>query len=132
MIYSRPMVNHLPWRLWIAALVLAAYWLALFAATHLPGKEGGGAFLHWDKVAHFCAYFGLAVLLAWVLAGSWGPRWPVYAVVFGIIAGYGALDEGLQRFVPGRSADLYDWLADMAGGICGLVVHRVAMFILKR
>lgn len=124
------MVNQLRGRLGIAALVLAAYWLALFAATHLP-REAVAALGQGDKAAHFFAYFGLAVLLAWLLTGTWGARLLVYAAVFAIIAGYGALDEGLQLFVPGRTADLRDWLADLAGGTCGLIFHRVAMFFAK-
>jgi VanZ family protein len=35
---------------------------------------------------------------------------------------YGALDEIHQLFVPGRSCDIYDWLADVAGVILAIIV----------
>jgi VanZ family protein len=38
-----------------------------------------------------------------------------------ITAGYGASDELHQWFVPGRTADVFDWLADATGGTIAVV-----------
>jgi VanZ family protein len=125
------MVNRLRGRLWIAALPLAVYWLAIFTATHLPGKSIEN--VHgWDKAAHFGAYFGLALLLAWVLAAglkSWLAR---SAAAIVIIAIYAALDEALQVLTPGRTPDWKDWLADVAGAACGLVFYGAALAVMER
>jgi VanZ family protein len=37
-------------------------------------------------------------------------------------AGYGALDEWHQSFVPGRDANLGDWMADVVGVMLGLML----------
>lgn len=119
------MVNHVRRRMWIAAIILAVYWLALFTATHV--RLGGlGSIGAWDKELHFFSYLLLALLLAWVLHGGARPRLGRHAAALLICAGYGALDEFLQRFVPGRVPDFNDWLADMGGAGCGLMLHQVA------
>ena len=35
---------------------------------------------------------------------------------------YGALDEIHQMFIPGRFAEVLDWLADAAGAILGVLI----------
>lgn len=40
-------------------------------------------------------------------------------VLMGLGGLYGALDEWHQSFVPGRTPDATDWLADVAGVIAG-------------
>jgi VanZ family protein len=41
---------------------------------------------------------------------------------------YGAFDELHQMFIPGRFADIYDWLADAVGSMSGVLI----VFILIR
>jgi VanZ family protein len=116
-------------RLVLAALLAAGYWCALAVATHIPTPllPGEG----FDKLYHAAAYAGLSLLLATVWSLWKRPTWGAYAIVFWIVALYGVLDEWLQSHVPGRSADVFDWLADMVGGTAGLVVHLAfaALFI---
>lgn len=111
---------------WLA--LLAAYWFALLAATHVPWRAAR-RIEHADKVGHFIAYAILAALLyatgrlvfrrsAWLLAG-----------IYLLIAVYATVDEWSQTFVPRRTADLYDWYADLAGaafalGVCVLLRRR--------
>lgn len=70
-----------------------------------------------DKLEHGLAYAGLGVLLLRALAG--GLRGPVSMTAalsaVGIAACYGVSDELHQHFVPYRSMDAYDLLADTAG-----------------
>jgi len=68
----------------------------------------------WDKVQHFTAYFGLALLatLAWAQRGRL-PR-----ILLGVIALGGAL-EILQGFV-GRDAAWLDQLANTVGALLGM------------
>jgi VanZ family protein len=109
-------------RLFLAAALAAGYWCALCVATHVPlhsGLPGRGL----DKLYHALAYAGLSLLLATVWSLWKRPSWGSYAAVLAIVAMYGVFDEWLQSHVPGRSADLLDWLADVGGGTLGLVVH---------
>lgn len=73
----------------------------------------------WDKLAHF-AVFGAVSGLLWIGLGG---RLPL--AIIGLMAGIGALDEWHQASLPGRSADLGDWLVDIgAAGVAVLVLQR--------
>lgn len=41
------------------------------------------------------------------------------------VAAFGAADEWHQRFIPGRSTELADWLADSAGAAVGAVAFAL-------
>jgi VanZ family protein len=79
-----------------------------------------------DKAAHTAAYALLAVLVVRALAG--GLPAPVdartAALTVVIVTAYGVSDEFHQWFVPGRSADPLDVLADAAGAILGVGLCR--------
>lgn len=81
---------------------------ALFLGGGQPATAGFIA-APWDKVAHFAVYAAITVLL-WLAAGGRAPL-AVIAVVIAI----GALDELHQLNVPGRTADVMDFLVDAVG-----------------
>ena len=61
--------------------------------------------------------------LAWQVFRRWRATrhefWPwLYAVV------YGASDEWHQYYVPGRYADVWDWVADIVGATVVLLLIR--------
>ena len=77
---------------------------------------------HFDKVAHFSVYAGLAFLAARGMRG-YGPELRSAAIFGAVLAAlYGVSDEIHQSFVPGRSADVWDVLADTLGGAAGAFV----------
>lgn len=70
------------------------------------------------KAGHFFEYFVLSLLVLRGLRGpssGWRWRWGMVALL--IAAGYAALDEFHQSFVPGRGAATQDVLLDSAGAI---------------
>jgi VanZ family protein len=79
-----------------------------------------------DKIAHAAVY----ALLAWLAARAFATLplkrpagWvPWAAAVFATL--YGLSDEVHQSFVPGRSADAWDLLADAAGAAIGALYYR--------
>lgn len=77
-----------------------------------------------DKSGHFAAYAGLAILAVRAVGGGLPCRVGVRVAVlaFAIAGGYGASDEIHQYFVPGRSADIADWYADLTGAAVGIGV----------
>ncbi len=110
--------------------VLIVYWIALFIGTHLPPKDvpdlGPN---HLDKVVHFLAYAGLAFLLStWLFTCNWSTA-RTAAVVLTILVTYAVADELLQIGV-GRTADFWDWVADVLGSGLGLGVATVGNAIL--
>ena len=119
------------------ALVLwgpvALYALAIFiesSISRVPAFPSGFT----DKDGHGLLYAGLAVL---VLRAASGARWEgvtlrtgAAAVAFAAV--YGSTDEFHQWFVPGRTADVYDWVADYTGAVAAVAVLLiVARFVRK-
>ena len=70
---------------------------------------------------HSLGYMGLAVTVGRALAGGLaaGISFPTAVAAWAIASGYGATDEWHQSFVPGRSADVRDWIADATGALLG-------------
>ena len=74
----------------------------------------------WDKVAHFSTFALISVLLWHGTAGD-----APLAVLAAVVA-FAALDEVHQIFMPGRTAELADFIADAAAAavVCGLLWAR--------
>jgi VanZ family protein len=77
-----------------------------------------------DKIIHFGIYF--ALFLAFYYSFNNQTKYLLLnkyslfmALAFTSI--YGASDELHQYFVPGRSCDIFDWLADVVGAILGVI-----------
>lgn len=74
-----------------------------------------------DKPLHGFAYLGLAIVVVRAAAGGLlrriGLRTAAIAIL--ITVAYGVTDEIHQMFVPGRTAEMYDLLADTAGALGG-------------
>jgi len=114
-----------------ATLLLGAYWLALFVATHLPRVPIQFASPSADKWEHLTAYGLLAILLA-ARQSLWQPlNWKSLGRVAAIVALYGIFDE-LTQIPVGRHADVMDWFADITGCALGLAVFSTARSILMR
>ncbi|KCZ71155.1 putative membrane protein [Candidatus Methanoperedens nitroreducens] len=82
---------------------------------------------NFDKVQHIVIYAGFGFLLYFTLRNSSNPALRDHAFIFAVIIGtvYGAIDEFYQVFVPGRTASIWDLLADSIG----LSIAQVVIFI---
>lgn len=83
----------------------------------LPSRLPPGS----DKVMHFFAYGGLAALIFRAVYPTHplrppNPKWGAWLVVL-IPATIGAIDEIHQIWVPGRSSEFADFVADSLGGV---------------
>jgi VanZ family protein len=75
------------------------------------------------KMAHLTEYFIFSIFLVRGLRGKnlgWTLRWAIWAIV--IAAGYAALDEFHQSFVPSRTASPWDAMLDTVGASVAQVV----------
>jgi VanZ family protein len=107
------------WAFWPAAAVVA--WGELTPKPpHLQGP-----FL-WDKLDHFTAYFGLALLASL----GWGLRRSLGWIFLGVLA-MGAGLEGLQALV-GRDAEWGDMLANSLGAAAGLAVAAAYLAVPRK
>ncbi len=114
----------------ITSSILAVYWVAIFVATHLPGSSLPN--LGSDKAYHLGAFFGLSVLLSWVLAQKIEGVRTRIVWVMAITITYAIFDEWSQQFVANRSPDVTDALADTCGAALGVIVFRLAQLIFQR
>lgn len=104
--------------------VLALLWAALtFWLSSSPDAQGVGGFLDlrppFDKLYHAVNFGVLAALLYLATGRAW------LAVLLASL--YGVSDELHQSFVPGRSSDVTDWLADTAGAFLAVLVVRYVL-----
>ncbi len=94
-------------------------WAAgIFLLSCLPAKEHVPLFEGVDKVFHFGLFGMLSILL--FLAFFYERRCPPLKAAFLallITSAYGAFDEFHQSLTPTRSVDIFDWVADAAGGM---------------
>ncbi|MBL8960171.1 MAG: VanZ family protein [Gemmatimonadetes bacterium] len=96
-----------------------AWALGILCVTSVPGASipRGTTFPGLDKVIHGAMYFGLG--RAAIRAAGSAP-WKVLAAV----GTFAALDEAHQEWIPGRSGDVGDWVADVAGATLGIAGFR--------
>ena len=110
---------------WAALIVWAALIFFMSAQSNLPTPPAPG----FDKWEHAATY----ALLAFLLARAWFPRLRRRkpAVRWGLVVlavfGYGILDEVHQAFVPNRSSDVRDWVADTVGGALGVAAVAISL-----
>jgi VanZ family protein len=108
----RATASCLPVRLFCLLAFVAATLKLL--TTGDPASEASWLAAVWDKLLHFTFFAGLAVL-AWLAAAgrSSGMVWVLVMIV-------GALDETRQAFLPTRSADMLDLVANGMGAAVAL------------
>ena len=112
---------------WAAAFLLwfGALWLLSSRAHHGPEMP---PIPHIDKILHFGYFFGGGGLLGATLfrLNPANPSWPkIIGFTVLLLALVGGLDEWRQSHVPGRSGnDLGDWIADVLGALCGVLVFK--------
>lgn len=111
----------------------AAYMALIFVQSSLTDAPLPGAVP--DKLAHAVGYAVLGGLVTRAMAGGF-PRpvtWGTAVASFVVTVLYGVSDEWHQSFVPGRTADAWDVLADAAGAsvavgacwACGILWPRL-------
>lgn len=94
----------------VGACMALIFWLSSMSSPPSPGPIN-------DKVLHFAAYGGLATLCLRATSGGRlaGLTWRAALLAWFIATGYGVTDEFHQRFVPYRTADVADLVADALG-----------------
>jgi len=100
---------------WIWPVILAGL---IVAASH-QSTVTGPQIPHLDKLIHFSVYGLLATLICRL-----GHGWRAAAWALMLASAFGATDEWHQSFVPGRSSEVADWLADTLGAAVAVLLYR--------
>ena len=112
-------------------LPVILYCLLIFIQSSYPVSQSLPAIPHMDKLAHIGAYalLGFLFFRAFQSTSIW--KSAVLIVILSALASsmFGISDEIHQHFVPSRTADIVDVLADVAGSFLGAVT---ANFFLNR
>ena len=113
-----------------AALYAGVIFVLSAQANPLPFMPPG-LLLH-DKLLHGLAYAALAGLLVPGFRGAGRSSLAALLLAVAVSSLYGATDEFHQSFVPGRTADLLDWVADTLGAALGAAAATAATLALRR
>ncbi len=94
----------------LTAYCALIYWLSDQSRLEVPQLIS-----HQDKILHAAAYAFMG-MLAWKYF-SCSVRQPALLISSSLFfcALFGATDEWHQSFIPGRTADILDWAADVLG-----------------
>ena len=98
--------------LWMGCILVMTSWPRL----ELRALAASG-----DKAAHFGAYLVLSLLSARAAFPSQRP-WRTAAAIVATVSVLALLDELHQAWIPGRFADVRDWVADIGGGVAGILL----------
>lgn len=118
--YARLMQHRIP----LATVLVAA---GILLAVLLPGSTlpPGPRIPGFDKMVHGGMFCALALAVSFDFRPRAGRR---LLVVLAAVVAFAALTELCQLFVPGRSCDALDMLADIAGFVFGLFALRLVAF----
>ena len=102
-------------RLWGAVVLYMAAIFYVSALSDPPVPAGT------DKSLHGLTYLGLVIVVVRAVVGGLPRRIDMRVAItaFLITVAYAATDEVHQMFVPGRTADVFDLLADAGGATVG-------------
>ena len=109
-----------------AVLYMSVIWVMSSFAVELPIER----FPLRDKGVHLVEYGVLGFLLAHATFRTWPrhhhARTGALALLTAVL--WGLLDEIHQAFVPGRSSDVLDLLADTLGAVAGVGARQLFAF----
>lgn len=109
---------------WAPVVLYAAFIFALSHRSAVPAAVG----LISDKAAHALLYAGFGALWARALTNDRPLNKMIRGVLaIGLASAYGATDELHQMYVPQRSADAADWIADTAGAALGAAAYLLLL-----
>lgn len=108
-------------KLAFAGYVIVTIWVSLTPINQATSLSG------YDKIGHYLAYSGLALLACLAFPSRNGK---ILALLFSL--GLGAVLEGIQATVPSRSMSLLDGLANSLGILTGIIIFYFQQENLKK
>ena len=121
----------MPTKVFSYKYLVLLYALLIFTLSAIPQIAPSFGFKFEDKILHFIEYgvFSFLLFMAFFTSGKESLKKHVFLLSSLIGIAYAASDELHQKFVPGRSCDVFDFLADSLGI---LVIQICIWLYLKR
>ena len=85
-----------------------------------------------DKGVHFLEYGALALMMTYAVRVSWPDARYGLIAAWWLTVSLGLTDEFHQAYVPGRSADVYDLVADACGAFAAIALYGVVSALWRR
>jgi len=102
--------------LYAAGIIISSHMPTVPGTAGINRVEGG------DKLSHLAIYFLFSLFFLLALKYE-GYRYPVlYIITITFVAGFGALDEAHQFFVPGRKCEIMDFVTDALAAMLACIV----------
>ena len=106
----------------LVPVLLGGFVTILFTSLPLTAQQRaliGGR----DKWIHAAVFAALTVSMAWALAGFLRSRIRVLGLTLVLLLCFASIDEFAQKYVPTRTVDWWDWLANCLGISLGLILY---------
>ena len=119
--------------IFIAPAIIASIAIFLVSQMQHPPMINFG--IEWnDKLLHIIAYFFYGLSLIVLFLGGFVNIHVKRAILFVLIFGalFAVSDEIHQAFVPGRTSDVFDWLADCIGISISLTLINMVNKIIQK
>jgi len=94
--------------------VISSFEVHFPGVEHVPLRDKGVHFIEYGVLGGLCA---AASSRSWPSASVW--RTAAFAILVSVL--WGLSDEIHQAFVPGRSSEIADFVADVVGSVAGVV-----------
>ena len=111
-------------------LPILAYVALIFYLSARPGLTPPFRFTDADKLSHTLEYGGLGFLLVRAIRRGTRLTGPLAGGLAAVAIGFAiaGLDEFSQTHVPGRNANMLDWIADAQG----LILAQLAFLAIRQ
>jgi VanZ family protein len=115
--------------LWVPPIL---YMILIFRVSSVSEPMPAVTAHVWDKLLHMGGFGFLAVLFYRAYDGE-GAGWRIAAMLALLSTSlYGASDEWHQAFVPLRTSDVADWIADTTGGALAILLYALVRLYVGR
>ena len=108
-------------------IIVISWFLSSQPTLPMPDIQFG------DKIVHFICFGGLSFSFAlWIRKNTW-KEYPYRGILTAtaLTSAYGIIDEIHQSFVQGRTASVFDWIADTAGAFCGACAFYMMLILIQ-
>lgn len=115
----------------LSPLILAS--ISVFIASHQEGVPfDTSIFILQDKVYHFIAYFiyGITIQLFLSYFNLESKKYILLTILIGSL--FGASDEFHQSFIPNRTIEFFDWVADTLGVSASLSIRTLLYKLINK